>query len=201
MARIAKMILRRLLFSLRLAAVLLCAALAGAAMAQIEGGGFAVRDVWLQKTDDGYAVQADLSVADSDKLRAILKSGITLHMHLEMRFLRERRWWLDEDLGFVTWEPALSFDSLLSRYIVISGGRKTGYDSLSAALARLGRLRARSSDNPGFARMRELRGVYIIARFEADIGNLSLPMQVDLLTDDDWETSSGWRRFVLQVRD
>ncbi|MGI9337484.1 MAG: DUF4390 domain-containing protein [Gammaproteobacteria bacterium] len=200
MARVAIVILRRCLPLLRLPALLLCAPFAAAAAGD-DGGDFAVRDVWLQKTPEGYAVQADLAVADSQKLRAILKSGITLRMHLEMRFLRERNWWLDEDLGFVTWEPSLSFDSLLSRYVVVSGGRKTGYDSLSAALGRLGRLRARSSDNPGFARMRELKGVYIIAQFEADIGNLSAPMQVDLLTDDGWDTSSGWRRFVLQVRD
>lgn len=186
---------------LRLAALLFVAQVAAGAAASGGGGGFSVDDVWLQKTPEGYAVRADLGVADSAKLRAILKSGITLRMHLEMRFFRERKWWLDKDLGFITWDPALSFDSLLSRYIVISGGRKTGYDSLGAALARLGRLRARSSDNPAFARLRELNNVYIIAQFEADIGNLSAPMQVDLLTDDDWDTSSGWRRFPLRVRE
>lgn len=198
MARVAIVILRRFL-PLRLAALLLCAHAALAAMAS--DGDFAISDVWLQKSADGYAVQADLAVADVEKLRAILKSGITLRMHLEMRFYRERNWWLDEDLGFITWDPSLSFDSLLSRYIVVSGGRKTGYDSLGAALARLGRLRARASDNPAFARLRELESVYIIAQFEADVGNLPAPMQVDLLTDDDWETSSGWRRFPLMVRE
>ena len=196
MARVMKL-LRRFVYAF---ALLLCAQVQVQALAGDDGGDFVVRDVWLQKTDGGYAVQADLAVADSKKLRAILKSGVQLQMRFEMRFLRERNWWLDEDLGFVTWEPVLSFDSLLSRYIVASGGRKTGYDSLSAALARLGRLRARSSGNPGFARLRELAGAYIIAQFEADIGNLSVPMQVDLLTDGDWDTSSG-QRFELQVRD
>lgn len=198
MARVAIVILLRFL-PLRLMALLLSAHVAAAAMA--EGSGFSVGDVWLKQSPGGYAVQADLAVGDSDKLRALLKSGITLQMHLEMRFYRERNWWLDEDLGFITWDPSLSFDSLLSRYIVISGGRKTGYDSLGAALARLGRLRARASDNPAFSRLLALERVYIIAKFEMDIGNLPAPMQVDLLTDDDWDTSSGWRRFPLRVRE
>ncbi len=161
---------------------------------------FEVRDVWLQRTETGYAVQADLALADSKKLRGILASGAPLRMSFEVRFVRERNWWPDEDLGFVAWEPSLSFDSLLSRYVVTSGERKTEYDSLSAALARLGRLRSKPSDNPGFARLSETPRIYVIARFEAEISHLSAPMQVDLLTDEEWESSSGWRRFPLRVR-
>ena len=177
------------------------AALLFAANANATEEDFSVRDVWLQKTESGYAVQADLAIADSEKLRGILQSGVPLQMRFEMRFIRERNWWPDEDLGFVTWEPSLAFDSLLSRYIVESGERKTEYDSLSAALGRLGRLRAKTSGNRAFDRLRELQGVYIIAQFEANISNLSGPMQVDLLTDDEWDISSGWKRFPLQVRE
>ena len=78
----------------------------------------------------------------------------------------------------------ISYDSLLARYTFTSGKNRYEYRLLEEALKRAGQLRAAPDDV--MERLAKAEKVYVSALFELDIENMPQPIQVDLLTDDEW---------------
>lgn len=181
--------IRRALMSL-----LCCAAMAAG------GRDVAVDDLWFEHSADGYALRAHLSAGADELIRPLLESGYVVKLKFEMRFMKNRNWLPDSELGDISWAPEIVYDSLLDRYTFNAGGAAEEYHELSAALARAGNLRAAPQQN---ARLREIfntPGLYVVARYELLIDHLPQPLQVSLLTGE-WEIDSGWRRFEARVRE
>ena len=159
---------------------------------------FTVQDVWLFNSERGYAVQADLTIKKTEKLRDLLHGGFDVCLKFELNFIQERNWWPDKTLVNIVWAPKISYDSLLARYTFTSGKNRYEYRLLEEALKRAGQLRAAPDDV--MERLAKAEKVYVSALFELDIENMPQPIQVDLLTDDEWEISSGWKRFPIKIR-
>ncbi|MDM5147552.1 DUF4390 domain-containing protein [Candidatus Persebacteraceae bacterium Df01] len=163
-------------------------------------GEFSVRDMWFQRSDQGLSLQADLSAGPSTLLQQLLKSGYTLQFVFEMRFMKKRNWLPDKELGDITWQPEISYDSLLGRYTFKVGERSEEIDSLAEVLLRAGKLRASPSYSEGLARIVTVPDVYLLTRYDLLLENLPQPLQVSLLTDD-WPIFSGWKTFAIEVRE
>ncbi len=159
---------------------------------------FAIRDVWVFHSDRGYAVQADLTVKKTKKLQEILKSGININLKFELHFIQQNDWWLDKTLVDIVWMPTISYDSLLKRYVFANGDDRYEHHQLEKVLERVGRLRSKPDDL--IARVVAVENISISAIFEIEIKSLPQPIQVDLLTSNEWDISSGWKFFSLDLR-
>ena len=51
---------------------------------------FTVQDVWLFNSERGYAVQADLTIKKTEKLRDLLHGGFDVCLKFELNFIQER---------------------------------------------------------------------------------------------------------------
>ena len=180
----------------RLLLMLLAVLLASSAAAE---KGFAVRELWFQKSASGYSLYANLSAGPPQILQQLMASGYTLQLIFELRFMRTRPWLPDEFLGDITWQPQLSYNALLNRYIFKVGNRIEELDSLEQALARAGRLRAAPADDERLAAIIQMPEVYLRAHYKLKVDDFPQPLQVSLLTND-WPIISGWQRFVTEER-
>lgn len=177
---------------------LMCIVFCAAAAA--DGRDVAVDDLWFERSARGHALRAQLSPGAEELIRPLLESGYVVRLKFDMRFMQNRDWLPDRELGDILWLPEILYDSLLNRYAFSAGGVEEEYRELSAALARAGRLRAAPQKNSRLDDIFKLPGLYVVARYEMRIDHLPQPLQVSLLTGE-WEIDSGWRRFEARVRE
>src|SRR5690606_29483941 len=103
-----------------------------------EGGPpFGVRSAYTQLVDGVYLLSARLYLPADDRLRALLRDGVALKLTLEIQFSRERSYWLDEVLAFLTQRYQLCYLAIIDRYVLrnLSSGEQYIFLFLHDALA------------------------------------------------------------------
>lgn len=161
---------------------------------------FAVVNVWFEKSAAGFAPRAELQIRQTERMQDILEVGYDLQLLLELRFLKRRDWWFDEELGNIDWRGVLSYDAYSKRHVLNVGGSTKQFRSLAAAVDAATRIRAQPSAAPRFTAIFEQDGVYLSARFSMPIDNLPEPIQIDLLVDDEWDTGGAWTTLPLTIQ-
>lgn len=167
-----------------LIALLLCLPLA-----QAQDG--AVR---LESTADGRAwlLTADLEPPRTSRLEDAVMKGVPLHFVLEVEVLRPRWYWWDQRVAQASGRSRLTYHALAREFRVArEEGPSKPYDSFEAALA-------------GVAQVRDWRidlgealvpGDYVVqARIRLDATQLPRALQVDALTNRDWNPQVEWTR-------
>lgn len=182
---------------IRRAAICLALFAAGAAA---DGRDVSTNELWFERSERGYALRARLSAGAEELIRPLLESGYAARFRFEMRFMQNRDWLPDRELGDIFWTPEIVYDSLLDRYTFNAGGAAEEYNDLSEVLARAGNLRAAPQKSARLDEIFNLPGLYFIARYEMQIDHLPQPLQVSLLTGE-WGIDSGWRRFAARARE
>src|SRR5688572_2025102 len=96
---------------------------------------FGVRSASMEPVDGVYLLSARLHVPVDDRLRTLLKDGLALDVELEINVIRQRGYWLDEDVASLMQRYELRYHAVSDRYIVrnLNAGEQSTFPTLDAA--------------------------------------------------------------------
>ncbi len=154
------------------------------------------------------ALDAQVSVQLSPVLIDAVSRGVPLYFQMEFELLSRRWYWFDKKLTSQSKAVKISYHALTQQFRVAVGGlHQMSYPSLDEALKDALNLRGwQVMEQPNFAR---IGGVLALtkapeafdARFRVrlDSALLPKPLQINALTNRDWNLSSEWVRVALTV--
>ncbi len=177
--------------------LLAAAALALSLGAQAQG--IFIKSAELTPTEAGYALDATYDVVLTPTLEEALSHGVALTFVTEFEVLYPRWWtfnlWNRVVSEFRT-QHKLSFHALTRQYRLTFGALSQSFDTLSEALAVIGRVRYSPA-----VRYQEVDPgrIYTAAlRLRLDTSQLAKPLQIDALGSSDWNLSSDWYRWTFR---
>ena len=165
---------------------------------QTQAAGFHVRHVETRIVDEVYMLDARLDLKLSDAALEALHNGVPLSIVIEIRVLRARPYWLDEQIARLTQRYRLDHHALSGRYLLVNvnTGASQAYDSLPDALLALGTIDDYPLIDQGLLDTREAyKGTL---RAKLDIEKLPAPMRPLAYLSSQWRLSSNRYRWSLQ---
>lgn len=158
---------------------------------------FRVESLTTEKVDGVYRLTASIDYQLPEVLLDALANGVDLVIEVKVEVLRERRWWIDEDIAAVTQRYQLIYYALSRMYVVrnLNTGVQQTFPSLYSALHAIGRLQ----DFPLIdASLLDPQQVYK-ARLQARVApeELPLPLRARAYLDSDWRPASEWYTWYL----
>ncbi len=184
--------LRSLLRTLCLCGLLFCASTAN-------GEGIEINKVEARLTEEGYLLSADFRIDLPQPVEEALKRGVTLYFVSELSVHRTRWYWVDMDVASFEQTTKLSFNTLTQQYRISRGGLFQSFSNLKDALRVLGHqtappVPASFLDNTtgNYVARLTKKGSQIgaFASMRLDISQLPKPLQVNALTNDQWNLES-----------
>lgn len=148
-----------------------------------------------------WSLEADVSVALSAPLIDAVKRGVPLHFVAEFELLRHRWYWFDEKLASHSRVVRLMYHAVTQHYwVTVGGGHPQTYPQLEQALLAATQLRdwdlPESVDSVLVAHAKELKKTperfELRLRVRLDTAQLPKPLQMNALTNRDWNLSSDW---------
>ncbi|MCY4325919.1 MAG: DUF4390 domain-containing protein [Betaproteobacteria bacterium] len=169
------------------------ASLAGPAAAQTSASPD-IADLQVRKGDESFTVDMTYKLSLDDQLLAALAGGLQIPFVAELRFIELRQFWLDRSLKNYAWHAYISrpLPGAGYRFKRFADENEETAGSLEDALAELASLSLTSAD-------RQLRGLLctdrgmLQARIEVQLDLLPDPLQISVLTNSNWNFSSGWK--------
>ncbi|MFM7570537.1 MAG: DUF4390 domain-containing protein [Betaproteobacteria bacterium] len=150
--------------------------------------------ILLDPTADGKAwlLSADLEPPRTSRLEDAVMKGVSLHFLLEVEVLRPRWYWWDQRIAQFAQRTRLTYHALTREFRVVrDDGPSRSFESFETALAGVAQVRYWRID-PG---EQLAPGDYLIqARLRLDSSQLPRPIQVDALTNRDWNPQVEWTR-------
>ena len=150
--------------------------------------------------EGGWIAHAKVQVELSPVLVDAVKRGVPLYFVSEVEVRKVRWWWFDKTIFSQSKTVRLSYHAVTQQYRVAVGGlHQMSYerleDALSAAVGMRGwRVKdaneAIEDEGPGIDWAAS--GVESRLRVRLDSAQLPKPLQVNALTNRDWNLSSGW---------
>jgi hypothetical protein len=149
----------------------------------------------IAASEDGYVVSADFEFELNERLEEAVARGLVLYFVADFEMTRPRWYWLDEKLINRSQTYRLSYHALTRQYRLSTGGLHQSYDSLTAALRALSRLRNWLVIEKGAEKAGIRAGeTYTAAlRLRLDINQLPRPFQITALGNKDWSLASDWQ--------
>ena len=151
----------------------------------------------LKATEESYVVNSNIDMQLSPVLEDALNKGVALYFRLEFELMRPRWYWLDKVVARESQEFRLSYHALTRQYRVNIGSLYQNFATLHEALAIMSRLR-----NWVVADRRALHKDTVYAanlRMRLDVSQLPKPFQVNALASREWNASSDWYRFKVEL--
>ena len=171
----------------------LCASAAGAE-------GIAINKAEARLTEDGYQLSADFDIQLSPTVETALKHGVTLYFTSELTINRSRWYWLDTEVARDEQTAKLSYNALTQQYRITRGSLFQSFHDLKDALIVLGHqiappVPAALLDKNGggyFSRLLKKGSdcCSASAEMKLDVTQLPKPLQVNALTNEDWNLKS-----------
>lgn len=192
---------RRLLAALCLLFSALCP------LSPVSAEGIAVRKAEAYFSDGGYQISADFDVSLNPVVEQALTQGVPLYFVTEFTLTRPRWYWLDETVAQNEQTIRLSYSSLTSQYRITRGSLFQNFASLGDALGIVRRPSAPPipaellNAGGGFLAEKLLKkeNSYVASvRMRLDVTQLPKPLQVNALTNNDWNLDSDWHRWVVR---
>jgi Domain of unknown function (DUF4390) len=165
---------------------------------QDRAGYFDVRSASLTLVDGVQVLDARLQlVLSADALRA-LNSGITLTIELNLEFIRERRFWLDDAEAALTVRYELEYRPLSQRYIVrnLNSGDQDSFATLYSALNNLGRVQGLPVIDDAI--LDQDSNYRVRLRALLSTRKLSAPLRFLFFWHDEWDLKSDWYEWLLE---
>jgi hypothetical protein len=167
----------------------------------IEGAGapFGVRSAYLQLIDGVYLLSARLSVPVDEGLRAVLKDGVAVRLGLELKVIRQRSYWMDEEVAALTQNYQLRYHAVSDRYLVrnLNGGEQLTFPTLEDALRELAQIRHLPALDQ--ALVRKDRQYEATLRATLEVGEVPAALRWLMFWADDGRRASEWYTWrVLQ---
>ena len=170
--------------------------------------GIVINKAEARLTDDGYQLSADYDIQLSQTVETALKHGVTLNFVSELAINRSRWYWLDTDVSRDEQTIKLSYNALTQQYRITRGSLFQSFHDLNDALHVLGHQTAPAVpasllDKMGggyFSRLLKKGSdcCSAYARMRLDVTQLPKPLQVNALTNEDWNLESKPYRWAIQ---
>lgn len=155
--------------------------------------GIAVRAASIERTDDGWQVQADFDIRFSPRLEEAVNSGVPLYFIVEFELSKPRWYWLDEKPVVQSQMYKVSYTPLLRQYRLTVGNNYQNFARLEEVTRALSRVRDWYVADRGTIK-KEL--TYQAAlRMRLDTAQLPKPFQVNAIASRDWTLTSDWHRW------
>jgi hypothetical protein len=154
-----------------------------------------IQSAAITQGEDGYVLNADLTITLTPTLEDILAKGVPLNFLLEAEIIRPRWYWFNDKVVHIAQQYKLSYNSLTRQYRVSLGTLFQNFATLSEAVRFFSSVRNlpvadKSMLQPGT--------VYQAAvRMRLDVSQLPKPFQITALGSREWNLSSDWYRFPV----
>lgn len=176
----------------------LIAVLFALSVSQALAEAFTIRSVETRLVDRVYSLSAQIDFDFSEPALEALQNGVPLIVLVDIEVKRERKWWLNQTIAELQQGYLLLYHALTEKYIVnnLNSGAQENYNTLSAAMAALGRIR----DLPILdAKLVEKKGRYFVELHTyLDLEALPAPMRPMAYISSKWRLESEWYRWPLQ---
>jgi hypothetical protein len=156
----------------------------------------------LSSTNDNtWLIDAEVQVSLSSVLVDAVKRGVPLQFVSEFEVLKKRWYWFDAKVLAKTKSVRINYHALTQQYRVSIGGlHQMAYPDLGEALVAAVNLRGwpvvGSAEAPASAVLQEAKkspkSFDIRLRVRLDSAQLPKPLQINALTNQDWNLSSDW---------
>jgi hypothetical protein len=157
--------------------------------------GITVNKAEVRVGEDSYQLAADFKINLSAVVEQALSHGVAIYFVSEFSITRSRWYWLDEQIAKTEQVTKLTYNVLTRQYRISRGALYQNFPSLGEALQMV----QRQSASPIAAAMLKKNGTYLAgARLKLDIAQLPKLLQVNALTNKDWELDSDWYRWVIR---
>ncbi len=164
---------------------------------QQDPGRFEIRSASVDLRSGVYYLDAWVEYRLSSETRGALEAGVALTLQTEVEFLRNRRFWFDDEEASLRQSYELQYHALSERYLVVNlnSGEQNSYATLFSALNFLGRI----TELPLIdAALLDSDAAYDI-RIRAVLSTDDIPGPLWLLAfwRRDWSLKSEWYRWPL----
>ncbi|MBU1424555.1 MAG: DUF4390 domain-containing protein [Gammaproteobacteria bacterium] len=190
-----------LLRSILLTGLWLCASAAAAE-------GISISKAEARLTDGGYQLSANFDIQLSPTVEMALKRGVTLYFVSELTINRSRWYWLDTDVARDEQTAKLSYNALTQQYRITRGSLFQSFHELKDALLVLGHqiappvpLELLDKNGGGYFSRLLKKGsecCSAFAQMRLDVSQLPKPLQVNALTNEDWNLKSEPYRWIIK---
>jgi hypothetical protein len=170
--------------------------------------GISISKAEARLTDEGYQLSADFDIQLSPLVETALKHGVTLYFVSELTINRSRWYWLDTDVAREEQTAKLSYNALTQQYRITHGALFQSFLDLKDALNVLGHQTAAPVpvallDKQGggyFSRLLKKGSdcCSAFAQMRLDVTQLPKPLQVNALTNEDWNLKSEPYRWIIK---
>jgi len=151
-------------------------------------------------TDEGYQLSAVYDIQLSHTVETALTRGVTLYFVSELTINRSRWYWFDTDVVRDEQTAKLSYNALTQQYRITHGSLFQSFHELKDALQVLGHqtappvpLSMLDREGGGFFTRLIKKGsdcCSAMAQMRLDVTQLPKPLQVNALTNEDWNLES-----------
>ncbi len=156
-----------------------------------------VEAITATRHDDGWRLDADISVELNEQLRNAAERGLPLYFSADVVVNQPRWWWFDEQVLATERLWSISYNALIRQWRVSAGGLALPVASLDEALALVRHIRGWTFAAPdAFAPGERYQGQL---RLRLDVTQLSRPLQVNAINSSAWALSTPWKSFVIDV--
>jgi Domain of unknown function (DUF4390) len=165
-----------------------------------DAAGIVISNAEARLTEDGYQLSADFDIQLSPTVERALKHGVTLYFASELSINRSRWYWLDTEVARDEQTTKLSYNALTQQYRITRGSLFQSFHDLKDALIALGHqtappVPAALLDKNGggyFSRLLKKGSdcCSAFAEMKLDVTQLPKPLQVNALTNEDWNMKS-----------
>jgi hypothetical protein len=160
--------------------------------------GISVNKAEARLTEEGYQLKADFNIHLNSPVEQALSHGVAIYFVSEFSLTRSRWYWFDEQIAASEQITKLYYNVLTRQYRISHGTLFQSFTTLEEALGVL----ERQSAIPVAPELLTKKGTYLAgARLRLDIDQLPKLLQVNALTDKDWDLDSAWYRWVISPAD
>lgn len=151
----------------------------------------------LEYADGGWNLSADFDFDLPSNLEDAVNKGIALYFLVEFELIRPRWYWFDDHAVSATRVVRLSYHPLTRQYRVSTGGLQVPFSRLKDAVDFMQHVRGWRVFEQRAVKAGETAQAEV--RMRLDVTQLPKPFQINAVNTRDWNLSSDWKRFNLQV--
>jgi hypothetical protein len=156
--------------------------------------GIAIRNASVERTDEGWHVNADFDIQFSPRLEEAVNSGVPLYFVVEFELSKPRWYWLDEKPVVQSQTYKLSYTPLLRQYRLSVGNNYQNFTRLEEVTRAMSRVRDWYVADRGA--LKKDMTYQAAVRMRLDTAQLPKPFQVNAIASRDWSLASDWHRWV-----
>ncbi len=160
--------------------------------------GIVVNKAEVRVGEDNYQLAADFKINLSFVVEQALSHGVAIYFVSEFSVTRSRWYWFDAQIAKSELVTKLSYNVLTRQYRISRGALYQNFPSLEEALQMVQR---QSSAQFSSAPLKKDGNYLASARLRLDVAQLPKLLQVNALTNKDWELDSDGYRWVIRAED